>query len=48
MRELGRANVRTELLYNGAVIALALGYATDTKEAHGLREEKIRRIGGEG
>lgn len=30
------------------VIALALGYATDTKEAHGLREEKIRRIGGEG
>ena len=27
------------------VIALALGYATDTKEPHGLREEKISRIG---
>ena len=27
------------------VIALALGYATDTKEAHDLREEKISRIG---
>ena len=27
------------------VIALALGYAADTKEAHGLREEKISRIG---
>jgi nitroreductase len=26
------------------VIALALGYATDTKEPHGLREEKISRI----
>ncbi len=26
------------------VIALALGYATDMKEAHGLREEKISRI----
>ena len=26
------------------VIALALGYATDTKEAHDLREEKISRI----
>lgn len=26
------------------VIALALGYATDTKEAHGLRPEKISRI----
>lgn len=26
------------------VIALALGYAADTKEAHGLREEKISRI----
>ena len=27
------------------VIALALGYSTDTKEAHDLREEKISRIG---
>ena len=27
------------------VIALALGYATDEKEAHDLREEKISRIG---
>ena len=27
------------------VIALALGYATDTKEPHDLREEKISRIG---
>ena len=27
------------------VIALALGYAADTKEAHDLREEKISRIG---
>ena len=27
------------------VIALALGYSTDTKDAHGLREEKISRIG---
>ena len=26
------------------VVAIALGYATDTKEAHGLREEKISRI----
>ena len=26
------------------VVALALGYATDTKEAHDLREEKISRI----
>lgn len=26
------------------VIALALGYATDTKDSHGLREEKISRI----
>ena len=26
------------------VIALALGYATDTKDAHDLREEKIHRI----
>lgn len=26
------------------VVALALGYATDTKNAHGLREEKISRI----
>ena len=26
------------------VIALALGFATDTKEAHDLREEKISRI----
>jgi hypothetical protein len=26
------------------VIALALGYAADTKEAHDLREEKISRI----
>ena len=26
------------------VIALALGYSTDTKEAHDLREEKISRI----
>ena len=26
------------------VIALALGYATDTKDAHDLREEKISRI----
>ena len=26
------------------VIALALGYATDTKDPHGLREEKISRI----
>ena len=26
------------------VIALSLGYATDTKEAHDLREEKISRI----
>ena len=26
------------------VIALALGYSTDTKEAHGLRGEKISRI----
>ena len=28
------------------VVALALGYATDTKNAHDLREEKIRRITG--
>lgn len=27
------------------VIALALGYSTDTKAAHDLREEKISRIG---
>ena len=27
------------------VIALALGYSTDSKDAHGLREEKISRIG---
>ena len=27
------------------VIALALGYATDTKDPHDLREEKISRIG---
>ena len=27
------------------VIALSLGYATDTKDPHGLREEKISRIG---
>ena len=27
------------------VIALALGYATDTKDPHGLRDEKISRIG---
>ncbi len=27
------------------VIALALGYATDTKDPHGKREEKISRIG---
>ena len=27
------------------VIALALGYALDTKEPHGLQEEKISRIG---
>ncbi len=27
------------------VIALALGYAADTKDPHGLREEKISRIG---
>ena len=26
------------------VIALAIGYATDTKDAHGLRPEKISRI----
>lgn len=26
------------------VVALALGYATDQKEAHGIREEKISRI----
>ena len=26
------------------VIALALGYSTDTTDAHGLREEKISRI----
>lgn len=26
------------------VIAIALGYSTDTKEPHGLREEKISRI----
>lgn len=26
------------------VIAIALGYGTDTKEPHGLREEKISRI----
>ena len=26
------------------VIALALGYATDTKESHDLREEKVSRI----
>ena len=26
------------------VIAIALGYATDMKDAHGLREEKISRI----
>ena len=28
------------------VIALALGYAADTKDAHDRREEKISRIGG--
>ena len=27
------------------VVALALGYATDTKDPHDLREEKISRIG---
>ena len=27
------------------VIAIALGYASDTKEPHGLRQEKITRIG---
>ena len=27
------------------VIAIALGYASDTKDPHGLREEKISRIG---
>lgn len=27
------------------VVALALGYATDAKDPHDLREEKISRIG---
>ena len=27
------------------VIAIALGYSTDMKESHDLREEKISRIG---